>query len=128
MLWVKTQPCVARNQDPRYPCGGVVEADHAGRRGMGQKCTDYETIPICTDHHRQRTDFTGAFKTWNRDTMRSWLDSWIESTQSTYRRSHNAVDSTTSEVAPSASGEVLGPEEYPVTAEQRTTFRREAAT
>lgn len=28
------------------------EAAHVGERGLGQKCSDYETIPLCGNHHR----------------------------------------------------------------------------
>lgn len=82
MLWVKTLPCVARALGP---CSGVVEADHAGSRGLGQKCPDEETIPICTGHHRERTDFSGAFKTWDQNAMRGFLELAIEHTQALAR-------------------------------------------
>lgn len=42
-----------------YPCGlgdhvqaNPTEAAHVGSRGVGQKCSDYETIPLCSYHHR----------------------------------------------------------------------------
>lgn len=80
MLWVKSLRCFAFEigMETGHRCGGVVEADHAGARGLGMKCDDRETIPICTEHHRQRTDFSGAFKTWNRDRMRSWLGACLD--------------------------------------------------
>ncbi len=28
------------------------EAAHVGERGLGQKCSDRETIPLCAAHHR----------------------------------------------------------------------------
>lgn len=79
MLWVKTLACVAR--DMPTPCGGVIEADHAGERGMSQKCPDEETIPICTNHHRERTDFSGSFKAWDKAQMREWLLACLKHTQ-----------------------------------------------
>jgi len=30
-----------------------VEAAHVGKRGLGQKCSDEETIPLCPWHHRE---------------------------------------------------------------------------
>lgn len=78
MLRVKTLPCVARHLGP---CDGVVEADHAGPRGIGQKADDTTTIPICTGHHRDRTDFSGAFKHWNQAMMREFLSSSIDATR-----------------------------------------------
>jgi hypothetical protein len=87
MLWVKTLPCFARDIgiDTGRPCGGVVEADHAGRRGLGQKCSDDQTIPLCTEHHRQRTDFSGAFKSWTKDRMRYWLEASISLVQELWK-------------------------------------------
>jgi hypothetical protein len=32
------------------------EAAHVGERGMGQKCSDRETIPLCSTHHRLGRD------------------------------------------------------------------------
>ena len=90
MLWVKSLPCVA-SLLPMGPCGGVVEADHAGRRGLGMKCDDRETIPICTEHHRQRTDFSGAFKTWDRDRMRAWLGACLDLVRYTAADHYDAV-------------------------------------
>lgn len=93
MLWVKTMSCVARELglDTGHPCGGVIEADHAGTRGLGMKCDDRETIPICTEHHRQRTDFSGAFKTWHRDRMRSWLLACIDLVTEHAKTDYDAV-------------------------------------
>lgn len=33
-------------------CVGHIEAAHVGDRGLGQKCRDEETIPLCAGHHR----------------------------------------------------------------------------
>lgn len=32
---------------------GRTEAAHVGQRGLGQKCSDHETIPLCHLHHRE---------------------------------------------------------------------------
>lgn len=44
--WLHTQPCCV--------CGRLsgIEAAHVGRRGLGQKCSDLEAIPLCSEHHR----------------------------------------------------------------------------
>lgn len=31
----------------------AVEAHHWGKRGLGQKCSDFETVPLCKRHHQQ---------------------------------------------------------------------------
>lgn len=33
-----------------------TEAAHVGRRGIAQKCSDLETIPLCAYHHRLGPD------------------------------------------------------------------------
>lgn len=78
MLKVKELACVAAFMGP---CEGVVEADHAGPRGISQKADDHTTIPICTGHHRARTDFTGPFKHWVQADMRAFLADAIVNTQ-----------------------------------------------
>lgn len=60
-----------------------MEADHAGRRPVGQKCDDTEAIPLCTQHHADRHAFSGPFRSFDRDVMREWLDARIEETQVT---------------------------------------------
>lgn len=45
LRWIRRQACVC--------CGTrrYVEAAHVGLRGHGQKCSDYETLPLCAAHH-----------------------------------------------------------------------------
>jgi hypothetical protein len=82
MLWVKMQACCASTfAIDLGSCDGVVEADHAGLRGMGMKASDWTCVPICTLHHRQRTDFSGPFKKWTQEMMRSFLQSAVANTQ-----------------------------------------------
>lgn len=85
MLWIKTHlPCVATIVTPpnRHPhqvrCDGPVEADHAGRRGIGQKADDLTCIPICTLHHGDRTDVTGIFKYATQEMLRAWIRAALE--------------------------------------------------
>lgn len=78
MLAVKGLPCVARALGG---CYGEVQADHAGRRGIGQKCHDREVISLCARHHDQRTNFSGPFRSWNQAQMRAWLAAMVELTQ-----------------------------------------------
>jgi hypothetical protein len=82
MLWVRKLPCAAREIDER--CDGHVQADHAGRRGMGQKADDRTCIPLCAKHHEQRASFHGPFRDWTQDRMRTWLLDCIARTQDAY--------------------------------------------
>ncbi len=48
--WIREQPCCicyARSQDQKTH----TESAHVGDRGLGQKCSDRETLPICEFHH-----------------------------------------------------------------------------
>lgn len=85
MKLVKRLACSVR-VDPPDPdrltrCGGRVEADHMGERGIGQKCDDHETAPLCEQHHRERSDHAGAFADLTRDDVRAWKRRQVERTQ-----------------------------------------------
>lgn len=90
MQWVKTQPCSVRGNGE---CGGPVEADHAGARGIGQKAPDATCIPLCRKHHRERTDMHGCFADLGAQAMRIWCDQQIEWTQRDARESGIEVPS-----------------------------------
>lgn len=82
-IFVKSQRCVVVAMELRTlfpgalvfvtPCEGVIEADHAGRRGISQKAADNTSIPICTGHHRERGDFAGTFRNFSQANMRVFL-------------------------------------------------------
>ncbi len=78
LLWTKRQRCCA--PDAPSSCGGVVEAHHAGRRGVGQKCHDDEAIPLCTGHHRAWHDHRRPFD-WVNAKRREWADERIAEAQ-----------------------------------------------
>lgn len=72
-------PCCARELSP---CGGPLEADHAGKKsGMGRKADDTTCIPLCREHHGQRHTFNGPFRAWTAPMMRVWLDAQIADTR-----------------------------------------------
>jgi hypothetical protein len=73
--------CFAAATVEGHRCEGPIEADHAGHRPLGRKCHDDEAIPLCRRAHRERTDFSGAFKSWKKARMRAWLDYAIQSTR-----------------------------------------------
>lgn len=85
MAWIRRQPCCAR-ETATTPCQGRVEADHAGRRGIGQKADDRTCIPLCRNHHRERTDFSGTFRYHDHESMRAWLAIMVEYHQTMYER------------------------------------------
>ena len=71
LRWIRHQPCCAKVHGGR--CGGRVEADHTGRRGVGQKADDRSAVSLCHNHHVWRTNFAGPFKEWDQMRMREWL-------------------------------------------------------
>lgn len=88
MMWVKRQPCAAHRLVPDLceacACYGEVQADHAGRRGMGQKADDRTCIPLCRRHHDCRSSFSGPFKGWTQDQMRAWIADTVRDTRAAY--------------------------------------------
>ena len=52
--WIRSLPCVVCSTWGFSIQGyhGFVECAHVGQRGMKQKCSDRETLPLCVWHHR----------------------------------------------------------------------------
>lgn len=93
MLWVKTLLCSVVEEWPDVdyipdPCSGVIEADHVGARGIGQKSSDRETIPMCSHHHRARHAARGEFQDISRERMREWKAAAVRRTQTLWAE-HN---------------------------------------
>ncbi len=50
--WIRTQPCCICERLGVLQ-EGSTEAAHVGDRGLGQKCSDLEALPLCAwGHHR----------------------------------------------------------------------------
>lgn len=63
-------------------CHGIMHAHHAGRRpGVGMKCSDLETIPLCGSHHMQWHAGSGVFIGWDKARRMAWADEQIAFTQ-----------------------------------------------
>lgn len=53
LVFVREHPCVVCLLTAgRFVQLTPTEAAHVGERGLRQKCSDYETIPLCAEHHR----------------------------------------------------------------------------
>lgn len=80
MLWVKTRPCIVGEIALGWPvpdgkrtrCAGPIEADHMGARSVGRKADDRTCVPMCMQHHRERTDHSGVFRYANQAQLRDW--------------------------------------------------------
>ena len=49
--WIRSLSCVVCDSQG-HPQTSITEAAHVGERGLSQKCSDRETIPLCAGHHR----------------------------------------------------------------------------
>jgi hypothetical protein len=64
-------------------CDGRIHAHHMGARGLGQKCSDLETVPFCEQHHRDWHDCTGPFAGKSKEWRGEFARAAIEYTQAT---------------------------------------------
>ena len=78
MSFVASLPCLLRETGK---CHGRTEVDHAGKRPLGRKCSDRETVPLCSRHHQERTDYRGAFARFTAWQMRAWCEWAVAFTQ-----------------------------------------------
>lgn len=51
LAWIRTLECSIPSCLMHWR-GHGIEAAHVGDRGLRQKCSDYEAIPLCAWHHR----------------------------------------------------------------------------
>lgn len=84
MMFVKTLPCLIAGLEGAGPCSAVVEADHAGIRGIGQKAPDRTCVPLCSAHHLDRGAHTGYFRNRTKEWAREWRAAAIVKTQLTH--------------------------------------------
>jgi hypothetical protein len=45
LAYIRRQPCLISG------CRGKAEAAHTGRHGVGIKASDFDAVPLCTEHH-----------------------------------------------------------------------------
>lgn len=83
--WVHTQPCSARDV-PGHRCAGPIEADHMGERPAGRKADDLTCAAMCRQGHRERTDFSGPFRSFDQAQMRAFLAESMRTTRLAYAR------------------------------------------
>jgi hypothetical protein len=60
LAWLRLQTCIVAQFSGellRTDCGGqYCEAAHMGDRGLRQKASDHDAVPLCANHHRIRPD------------------------------------------------------------------------
>ncbi len=86
MAWVKSQRCVLARAGDAGPCSGGAwsEADHAGERAGWRRADDATCIPLCSRHHRDRTERRGWFAGRPWEWMRAWCDEQIARTRAAW--------------------------------------------
>lgn len=89
LAWVHTLTCAASHLEG-HVCEGPIEADHVGPRPLGRKSDDNLTIALCQLAHRQRTDFAGPFRSFDRAAMRGFVAQALLDTADAWRR-HTAA-------------------------------------
>jgi hypothetical protein len=96
MARVRQLPCLVWTMLPDYalggryvapasPCSGSMHAHHMGARGLGQKCSDLETVPFCERHHRDWHDCTGPFADKSKEWRLEFAKAAIEQTRAELR-------------------------------------------
>ncbi len=70
LAWLRRQPCCLGYL---YACSGVVESHHTTLgRGLSQKSSDLDAMPLCARHHNALHNFTGFFAGWSRSQRAEW--------------------------------------------------------
>ena len=80
LAWVRRQQCIM--------CRGNImrsQAHHAGERGLGQRSSDLEAVPLCPTCHRGWHDATGLFLGRTHTQRAEAAASWIAETQARAR-------------------------------------------
>jgi hypothetical protein len=75
---VRLLPCALLKLHSTHRCEGRIEACHEAKKpGVGMKCPDSGTMPMCTLAHGWWTRHTGFFKNWPKAKRRTWADERI---------------------------------------------------
>lgn len=111
MAFIATKRCICCN---RWP----VEVAHCGDRAYGQKCSDLETLPICSRHHQRgepESIHTLGKKFWEHwGLSREGLVEYFKAQYEEYR----ILNGIAGEAKPTESAESNLPGELPVDAGQ----------
>ncbi len=70
LKWLREQPCCLGHL---YACSDTVQPHHSTLgRGLSQKSSDLDAMPMCAKHHHQLHNFTGFFAGWSREQRAEW--------------------------------------------------------
>lgn len=88
--WTARERCIGAGRIEGHVCTGRIEVCHEGRKpGVGLKCPDAETVPMCSGLHRAWTDHARPFRGWSRAERRAWMDPIVAETQARYLSTGN---------------------------------------
>jgi hypothetical protein len=93
--WLLKQPCACspcvaavvvhhHTGAPTYAPGARPEKAAGGKRGKGQRASDYYGIPLCNRHHGQLHALSVYFKGWSGPKLKAWQDGQVERLRSLY--------------------------------------------
>lgn len=74
VAWAHDQPCTFARYIPGHVCSGtrIVFCHEGPGSGVGLKCADRDGFAACEGGHRQFTDVSGEFKTWDKEKRREF--------------------------------------------------------
>jgi hypothetical protein len=82
MAKVRELPCIVGEMLPHsFVHEREMHAHHMGARGLGQKCSDYETVPMCALCHANWHNCADEFAGWSKEKRREFAQATIEATQ-----------------------------------------------
>jgi hypothetical protein len=64
--WIRQQPCIACGREP----GGEIH--HVGRKGMSQRTSDANGVPLCRQCHQDLGDLHGWARGFTKPHRKTW--------------------------------------------------------
>jgi hypothetical protein len=68
LAWLRSLPCCG----PGPHLGAVAPHHETHGRGLGQRSSHQDAIPLCWGCHRAFHDASGPFRGWDRERRRAW--------------------------------------------------------
>jgi len=73
LAYLRTLPCHVQMTSFCVTCTGPIESHHSTvGRGLSQKTSDLEAIPLCAKHHYEFHSKTGLFEGMTKEAGRAW--------------------------------------------------------
>jgi hypothetical protein len=96
--WIHEQECVGvrsfstveyGRRQTSHVCQGRIEQSHdRNMTGMGLKAPERDSVPMCSELHRQWTDHSGLFSQWEKPYRRLWMRERIREANDAFDAGH----------------------------------------